>query len=235
LETSPPKRKAGRATSSAEPSAAGPTFSVSDLDDWRTDDQLRHIERVLNFHHKRPGRSSESSTVRQFRVDSAHDDFGVRKGANSNRPKTSKLKLDDSAPKGSPLLSFLTWTAIVLGTAALVGGGILLGYSILENRPDVWNIGLPLVIGGQIVLLIGLAMQLDRVCRDHRAAATKLGEVDRELHDLKTATAILETERNPRAGAFYAHFADGANPHLLLADLKGQLDLLAVKIASGDE
>jgi hypothetical protein len=33
------------------------------------------------------------------------------------------------------------------------------------------------------------------------------------------------------AQSFYAHMAGGASPQLLLADLKGQLDLLAVRMS----
>ena len=65
--------------------------------------------------------------------------------------------------------------------------------------------------------------------RDGRSAAAKLDEVDEELHDLKTTAAMLSETHSP-SSAFYAHYAGGANAQLLLADLKGQLDLLAIKI-----
>jgi hypothetical protein len=131
----------------------------------------------------------------------------------------------------STLLAFVTWTSILLGVAALVGGGVSLGYSVIGNRPDIWNFSLPFVIGGQIVLLVGLVLQLDRVWRENRSAAAKLNEVDEELNDLKTTTALLGTTQNPTSSAFYAHYAGGANAQLLLTDLKGQLDLLAIRIA----
>jgi len=40
---------------------------------------------------------------------------------------------------------------------------------------------------------------------------------------------------SPSASDFYAHYAGGANAQLLLTDLKGQLDLLAIKIAENDD
>jgi hypothetical protein len=121
--------------------------------------------------------------------------------------------------------------SILLGVAALVGGGIAIGCSMIGSRTDFWNYGLPFVIGGQIVLLVGLVLQLDRVWRENRSAAAKLDEVDEELHDLKTTTALLGATQSPASSAFYTHYVGGANAQLLLTDLKSQLDLLAVKIA----
>jgi hypothetical protein len=226
------KRKSARASSSAESLHAAPKSSEAGLDDdWGADEQLRHIERVLRINKKRHRRNSASSADKTFRVDSSHGEPAARHRAAPDRIKKPTSKTKKTPKRGSSFLSFLTWTAILLGTAAFAGGGISLGCSILGNRIDAWNFGLPFVVGGQIVLLAGLVLQLDRVWRDNRAAAAKLEEFDEELHDLKTAAALLETERNPRAGAFYAHYAGGANPQLLFADLKSQLDLLAVKIA----
>ena len=45
---------------------------------------------------------------------------------------------------------------------------------------------------------------------------------------------LLGTSHGSPAGSFYAHMARGASPQLLLADLKSQLDLLAVKLGQKD-
>ena len=94
----------------------------------------------------------------------------------------------------------------------------------------MWRIGLPLMLGGQIVLLLGLALQIDRLRRESREAAARLGNVHQRLDDLKVAT-LLGTSHGPGATTFYSHFAGGASPQLLLSDLKSQLDLLALRIA----
>jgi hypothetical protein len=49
---------------------------------------------------------------------------------------------------------------------------------------------------------------------------------------VRHATTLLTTTKNASAQSFYAHMAEGASPQLLLADLKGQLDLLAQQMAS---
>ncbi len=95
-------------------------------------------------------------------------------------------------------------------------------------------IALPVALIGQIALLVGLVMQLDRLWHENRAAAAKLDNVDQQLHELKTTTTLLGTAQGPSASVFYSHFAGGASPQMLLTDLKGQLDLLAVKIAQNE-
>ena len=113
---------------------------------------------------------------------------------------------------------------------AFVCGIVLLGWSFAASRQELWAIGTPIALAGQIALLIGLVLQLDRLWRDGRNAAAKLDTVDEQLHELKTTTTLLGTTHGPSA-TFYAHLADGAGPQLLLNDLKSQLDLLAIKLA----
>jgi hypothetical protein len=58
-----------------------------------------------------------------------------------------------------------------------------------------------------------------------------LEEVDESLDDLKRNTALLGLTHSPASQAFYAHMAQGASPTILLTDLKGQIDLLAQRMA----
>jgi hypothetical protein len=52
------------------------------------------------------------------------------------------------------------------------------------------------------------------------------------LDDLKQTATLLTTGHASPAQSFYAHMAGGAGPQILLADLKSQLDLLAVQMSS---
>ena len=61
-----------------------------------------------------------------------------------------------------------------------------MGWSMNTERPDLWAIGTPIILAGQIALVLGLVLQLDRVWRDSRWAAAKMETVDEQLHDLKT-------------------------------------------------
>lgn len=135
-----------------------------------------------------------------------------------------------SARAGSDFLRVPIWAALSLGFMMLVCGGTLLGWSVLAVRPELWPVGLPIAIGGQLALLVGLVLQLDRLWWHNRHTADKLDTVDRQVRDLRHATSLLGTTHSSPAASFYAHFAGGAHPKLLLTDLKSQLDLLAVKI-----
>jgi len=120
---------------------------------------------------------------------------------------------------------------LTLGTFGFVYGAVLLAWSFVEDRLDLWSFGVPGVVGGQAFLLLGLALQLDSVWQNSRFAVRKLDHVDTQLHQLERTTTLMCTTHGSASQAFYAHMADQANPYLLAADLKGQVDMLARSIA----
>ena len=110
-------------------------------------------------------------------------------------------------------------------------GAVLLGWSFWMGRADLWRLGMPFTLAGQAALIIGLAFQLDGLSRGNQAAAESLDELDDQLDELRRATTLLSTSHSGPSQSFYSHMASGAGPHLLLADLKSQLDLLAIRLA----
>ncbi len=127
--------------------------------------------------------------------------------------------------------SMVAWLILSLGLMAFVCGGMLLGWSLLAGRNELWNLGMPMALAGQFGLLLGLVLQLDSLWQANRHTADTLDDVDHRLQEIDHATNLLRSTHSGPAQSFYAHMAAGANPQLLLADLKGQLDLLAVKMA----
>ena len=125
----------------------------------------------------------------------------------------------------------LVWAILSPSLTAFVCGAVLLAWSLVAQRTELWSLGLPIAVCGQVGLLMGFILQLERVWQGHRDASAKLDAVDTQLHDLRHSTSLLRVNHGSAAQAFYAHMADGANPEILLADLKGQLDLLAVTMA----
>ncbi|MGD0900204.1 MAG: hypothetical protein ABR915_20410 [Thermoguttaceae bacterium] len=211
-------------------------------DDWELDEHLRHVARVLRTGKtdKAKGPTGRSMPVR---LDGPHEmpsarhsqpdcpDSCVIEGGQSHfRADASRPCPKIGTVSGQPALGAFTWMSLLLGTMALVCGGILLGWSTITGRRELWTLGTPIALGGQIALLIGLVLQLERLWSDSRRAASQLEKVDLQLHELRTTTTLLGTAHGPSA-AFYAHLAGGAGPELLLSDLKGQLDLLAVRLA----
>lgn len=129
-------------------------------------------------------------------------------------------------------MSFLAWTMLSIGLMTFVCGAVLLGWSFVEGRANLWSIGMPLSLGGQAIILIGLLFQLENIWESNRDTTSTLDELDEQLHDLRHATSLLSTTRSGHAQSFYAHMAEGASPNILLADLKGQLDMLSTKLAN---
>jgi hypothetical protein len=215
-------------TQRPEPAAAQTTDSPH-YDRWESEERLRHIGRVLHPHIRS---SAKGRTPRRHkaRIHAPHTSAPGWHHNDKRRVPAKKRK-----GPGDSGTNLTVWAAISLGVMLLACGGILLGWSVLGHRDDLWGLGMPIAVAGQVVLLFGLVLQLDRLWHHHRDAAAKLADVDRKLHDLRSTTALLGTTHSAPGAAFYSHMAGGASPQLLLADLKGQLDLLAMQMQKLDD
>jgi hypothetical protein len=245
----PPAAASESASVAGEQTAQAGTASTAAqrppiYDGWEIDEQLRHIRRVLGPALFPREKSDSPAGQPQFRVDASH---GVPRPRlkRARRPSRKVERAASAAQKCAPgsrrpwvhrVRAVVAWTALWLGTTGSVCGLALMGWSMNTGRPQFWAVGdheymVPaIILAGQIVLILGLVLELDRIWRDSRRAAATLETVDEQLHDLKTATALLGNTHGP-SGEFYAHWAGGAGPEILLGDLKSQLDLLAVKLS----
>jgi hypothetical protein len=195
-------------------------------DEWEVSEQLRHIDRILHPGHRRGSRGHAAYRREAAQLDVPHAAVPPWHVSTAVKPARKQAV----ATENSVSLTALTWLALSLGTMAFACGGILLGWSFVTGRQDLWNIGMPVALCGQIALVAGLVLQLERLWHHSRHAASKLETVDEQLHELKHVTTLLGTSHGSPA-SFYSHFSDGASPQLLLSDLKSQLDLLALKIS----
>jgi hypothetical protein len=189
------------------------------LDDWELEDELNEAQQLVAS--LGVGTHGDSA----IRVDGAHL-------PGRSRESTSARPSSKSARRQKPGQSFFfSWCMLSLGMMAFVFGAVLIGWSFAEDRPDLWRLGLPFTLGGQAALIVGLVFQLDGLWRSNREASETLDDVGSQLDELRHATSMLSTTHSNPAQSFYLHLADGASPNLLLADLKGQLDLLASRMA----
>jgi len=210
-----------------QPEQLAAAVSGCEIIDWEQEDELLEIGRALKV--DQPQRRKTGTTSRHCRVDRAHQTTLRRHSRQTPQPAQRSAV----SSRTTAVTSIISWTAISLGVMALVCGGVLVGWSILGGRNDLWGLGIPIALGGQFALLLGLVLQLDRLWADSRNATAKLEQVDNKLRELKQTTTLLGTGHGTPA-AFYAHFAEGASPSLLLSDLKSQLDLLALKLSNED-
>ncbi len=189
------------------------------IDEWEFDQDLSELQSLLAA---AKGRPTAADAPAPLSGSQAQGPLAPHAGAGRVQPRRRSTRLR------SP---FWTWLVLSLGVSAFIGGGALLALSYALERNDFWFVGMPLTVAGQVCLLLALVMQLERVWQGSRYAMDKLGEVDQRLADLSQTTTLLGVTHGSAAQAFYAHMAEGASPHLLLADLKGQIDLLAVRMS----
>lgn len=189
------------------------------LDDWDFDEDLRETQRLVET----LGVSSPSQVSTRF--DDPHQGRERRSSARAPRERRS------FAGRSGTQSSLFAWTMLSIGLMAFVFGGVLLGWSFAMERAELWRLGMPFAMGGQAALIIGLVFQLDSLSKNNRAANETLEDLDSQMDELRHTTSLLSTTHSSPSQSFYLHMADGASPKLLLADLKGQLDLLASRMS----
>lgn len=113
-----------------------------------------------------------------------------------------------------------SWCALAVALTGFVCGGVLLTWSLVANRPELWNVGETVTLASQVGLLVGLILQLDRIGQDRSQTVNRLTILDQRVESLR--------QSGPRRWS--ADSAHEAAPELLLADLKNQLEVLASKL-----
>ncbi len=196
-----------------------------DIDAWQWDEDLLEAERLVRAFG--PTRESHVSH-RPGRPESALPVARIDRGHSRDAAKKHSVRLR------SPKFAFLAWAVLSLGVMAFVFGGVLLGWSFWSGRQQFWTLGLPFTLGGQAALILGLVLQLDGLWQSNHDATAVLSDLDEQIGELRQTTSLLTTSHSGHAQSFYFHLAEGASPHMLLADLKGQLDLLAMRMAKDD-
>ena len=151
----------------------------------------------------------------------SHDNLAASALQTPSRPKAFRRRS-----------SILCWALLMLGVALFACGGSLIGYSLLGDRGELWSLGTPLALAGQAAFLIGLILQLDVIWYQSRQTSRNVSHLDDRLTKMQDAPEEQgELPEAKMAHRFYQDMAQGANPQLLLRDLKGQLELLANRLS----
>jgi hypothetical protein len=120
---------------------------------------------------------------------------------------------------------------VAVGMTVFGAGTALSIWALVGEQPGWWGVGLPLCLAGQTLLLVGLAVQVESTWAEQRAAQEVVARLRDDLERIERATTLLAGSHSLPAQSFYVHFAQRASPHILLADLKNQLDLLTMRLA----
>jgi hypothetical protein len=219
---------------------AAPVATAAEIfrkDDWPAQQRVRSLARELKRPNIAAKTSSEKAPLSRHRFEPPEDFFG--QFPPTPLPSLTPAALQSSSnsalqAKNSESSQIVAWLIVIAGVFSLASGLGLITWSISTKTMTHWNLGFGLAVGGQGTLILGLALVVSRLWRHSRYAAMKLQEVHSRLGQLQQTAEVLTTMRTGGgAPAFYAELARGASPHMLLTNLKGQLDQLATRIGSG--
>lgn len=148
-------------------------------------------------------------------------------------PIAPAVRPNDPLPPAQ--LSFFVWSLLLIGLLALSFGGALSIWSLVGSQPRLWAVGLPMVILGQSILLFAGLVQFERIQESQRQIRQTIADTQHELRQVEHLAGQLMVSQSGSAQSFYRHLGHKASPHLLLADLKGQMDLLTETLARDAE
>ena len=83
----------------------------------------------------------------------------------------------------------LAWVFLTIGLALFMCGAGLSVSVIVSDRPDLWKIAIPAIIVGQLAIVVGLVLQLDRVWEDSRQTLQRLSRVQDEVERIHARTS----------------------------------------------
>jgi len=124
-------------------------------DDWTLEAELRGVQRLLSSLKSRPA-ATESMALHLPEI--------AIPGWHAHAAESPAVD-DDYEPTGvandQPRTNGAAWTTLSLSLAVFACGAVLLAWSLLGKREDLWPIGLPLALLGQAGLVLGLVLQID--------------------------------------------------------------------------
>lgn len=108
-----------------------------------------------------------------------------------------------------PRDSLVAWALVTLGVMSSVFGGALVGWSIWSGQTELWRIGLPFAVGGQIALVMGLLGHLDSLSLGNVHTAEIVTDLDEQpLVPIRLTTPHRHEPGKPAATSLAYHWAD---------------------------
>ncbi|NIL95667.1 MAG: hypothetical protein GTO53_00515 [Planctomycetales bacterium] len=233
IATAPPIRPADEGVEGSEPlmatgASASSTCSAFQTWEWELDQELHDVQHLLQ---SRAGNSEVPAERRATLYDEIHQALEVAPAAIDPAvilPTTAEV----SGTDGEKSAPFLPWLVVAIGLMVLTCGGVLLGWSAVTGRGELWQAGLPIALAGQAVLLIGLVPLLQVLGRERHAAHQKPAVAKPQPGTARRTLQVAE-QQPAGGGGQHDYAVDPAHtvpPQRVLANIKRQLDLLSDQI-----
>jgi hypothetical protein len=129
-----------------------------------------------------------------------------------------------------------SWFASMLLTGGALGcccGTGLLAWATTHQLPKMWQWGMLSTMASEGALMLGLVWIAMRLWRNSRKLNRQLSGVDQQLAEVHQLAGSLSGSRMSSSQHYYNHFSQVASPQMLAANLQGQVDQLASRIAVG--
>lgn len=160
----------------------------SDMTDWEQEIELAGLERSAAARSDRGWTTADERQV----LESPHFAVASRATQRASRPRRSRVWL-------SPFLLFA-------GIAGLTCGVTFLGLSVYENRPALWELGLPVIALGQLALIMWVALEIgipspvESDPPSSRPSGRKRTAHRTERHEVLSAPVFTRSRRAARRG-----------------------------------
>lgn len=121
---------------------------------------------------------------------------------------------------------------LFIGVVGFFVGAIMLAWSAAFQLSQIWQWGMTTTIAAEGLMILGMTWMAVRLWRNSRRVNQQLHGVDRQLVEIHKQTGALSSNQLSASQNYYQHFNQTASPHFLVANLRGQVDQLASRIAS---
>lgn len=114
------------------------------------------------------------------------------------------------------------WTMVSMGAATFCCGAALVAWSFTDNQAQLWHVGVPLTLLGQLIFLIGLCLQLDILRTEGQRTGSRIEDLQSSLHQDDEVGLVVSQPS--------ATLARQVHPETALQELKTRLDLVGARL-----
>lgn len=182
--------------------------------------KLRDLGRQLRAPYARPISIEGAPFWDRIKLDTANSSPQLRAIAKNSRQ-------EDRVSGGNSFLTFV----LTIGVVSFIAGAASLIWSAANGRTLVWQWGLTITLASEGLLIVGLTWMAARLWHNSRRLNRELQNVDEQLDEIQELAGSLSAGRLSSSQHYYQHFSQVANPHMLVANLRGQIDQLAERMA----
>jgi len=150
---------------------------------------------------------------------------------NPNFPQNHPLPVAPMAKPswGERIVYFASWSLMCVGLMALACGGALMIWAYLSGRGEIWPVGIPIAVVGQVLLMVGLIMQVDHLWYYNRRNVQASAALSQNLASSNQPVPAMHSGYPPPHFTASPELAD-SDSQTTLDEIKGRLDRLTTAL-----